>query len=363
MSTNTGTARPQLGAVRRQAVSGLGAGPTSGLVNWRPLLAQDPLPALCTPTMPGISLPKWAAAHQADIHQRLVDHGAILFRGFAVTGAKDFNDYIDAVSGGALEYQFRASPRTQIQQDLNVYTSTDYPADESIFPHNEHSYSPVFPLHLFLYCDIPALTQGETPIGSTRLLLSRIRTEVREAFARKKIMYVRNFGEGFGLPWQTVFQSSDRATVEAYCRGVGIQVEWKSGDRLRTRQVGAALMRHPVTGETVWFNHGTFFHELTLPASVREQLRSEFAPDELPQNTFYGDGTPIEPETIEHLQGLYRDVMVKFPWQKGDLLMLDNMLALHGRSPFTGPRRVMVAMAKACKGSDLMWERDDASNH
>jgi alpha-ketoglutarate-dependent taurine dioxygenase len=346
---NITTSRPKIGGVRRQALSGT----RPELVRWRRMFESGELPALCEPEVAGVRFPEWAAQHQEEIHRRLLAHGAILFRGFAVASAEDFNRCIDGVSGGALEYKFRASPRTQIQKDLNVYTSTDYPAEESIFPHNEHSYSPVFPLHLFLYCDTPALTGGETPIGSTRLLLERIRADVREAFERKKIMYVRNYGEGFGLPWQTVFQTTDRSTVESYCRGVGIQVEWKGGDRLRTRQVGPALMRHPKTGEALWFNHGTFFHELTLPAVVRSQLRSEFASEDLPQNTFYGDGSPIEPEFVLHLQAQYQGVMVQFPWQKGDVLMLDNMLALHGRGPFSGPRRVMVAMAQACSSAEL----------
>lgn len=346
---NSALNRPKLGAARRQGIST----DTAQMARWSTMFEDGELPALVTPAMPGISLPDWARANQQEIAARLLKHGAVVFRDFAVHNAGDFNAFIDAISAGALEYKFRASPRTQIQQDINVYTSTDYPAQESIFPHNEHSYSPVLPLHLFFYCDIPSLTEGETPIGSTRLLLSRIRPAVREAFTRKKIMYVRNFGEGFGLPWQTAFQTSDRDEVEAYCKTVGIVPEWKSGDRLRTRQVGPALLRHPQSGDEVWCNHATFFHELTLPASAREQLRAEFAPEDLPQNTFYGDGSPIEPETIRHLQSLYVDVMVKFRWQKGDVMMVDNLLALHGRSPYTGPRRVMVAMAQACKAADL----------
>ena len=326
------------------------------LVRWTPLFEDRAFPWLCKPRVAGVSLSEWAAAHNADIKQRLLDCGAILFRGFSVANASDFNCCIDAISQGAMEYKFRASPRTQIQESLNVYSSTDYPADESIFPHNEHSYSPMFPLHIFLYCETPAETGGETPIGSTRALGALIRPEVRDTFERKGIMYVRNYGNGFGLPWQTVFQTTDRSVVEAYCASLDIIVEWKDGDRLRTRQIGPALMRHPQSGESVWFNHGTFFHELTLPTAVRDQLRSEFAPDDLPQNTFYGDGVPIEPGVIKHLQSVYQKVMVQFPWKKGDVLMLDNMLALHARRPFTGSRCVMVAMAQPCRSVDLLLE-------
>jgi alpha-ketoglutarate-dependent taurine dioxygenase len=351
---DTPLARPKLRDARRQALPASG----DGLVRWSRLFDTHDLPALAEPAVPGMSLPQWAAAHHDEVHRRLLRHGAVLFRGFAVPDAKAFDACVGAVSGGALEYRFRASPRTQVERGLNVYTSTDYPAQESIFPHNEHAYSPVLPLHLFFFCETPPATGGETPVGSTRTLLARIDSAVRAAFARRKVMYVRNYGEGFGLPWQTVFQTGDRAEVEAYCASVGIRVEWKGGGGLRTRQVGPALLRHPKTGEAVWCNHATFFHELTLPASVRDALRAEFGPDDLPQNTFYGDGAPIEPEVIAHLQRGHLDAMAMFPWRRGDVLMLDNLLALHARTPFTGPRRVMVAMAHACRGAELDFGDD-----
>ena len=159
-------------------------------------------------------------------------------------------------------------------------------------------------------------------------------------------MYVRNFGDGFGLDWQTVFQTDDQAAVEAHCRKSGIQVEWKPGNRLRTRAVRPAVTRHPKTGEPLWFNHATFFHVSTLESGIRESLLEEFAEDELPANTYYGDGTPIEPETLEHLRALYLREMRSFPWEKGDVLLLDNMMVAHGRAPYRGARKVLVGMAE-----------------
>ena len=35
---------------------------------------------------------------------------------------------------------------------------------------------------------------------------------------------------------------------------------------------------------------------------------------------------------------------VRFDWQRGDVVMLDNMLAAHARDPFEGERRIVVAM-------------------
>jgi alpha-ketoglutarate-dependent taurine dioxygenase len=297
MTTTAIPPRPQLGRASRR---GLAADP-GRLAVFEPLFPGGTMPLLCRPALPGVSLPEWAAANRDEILALLLRHGAILFRGFGVAGLDEFNRCVDAISGGALEYLFRASPRTQIARQFNIYSSTDYPAAERIFPHNEHSYSPVFPLHLYFHCETPSATGGETPLGDTRHLLARIDPEVRQAFARRGILYVRNYGDGMGLPWQTAFQTEEPAEVEAYCRKIGIEVEWKPDGRLRTRQVGPALVRHPETGEAVWFNHATFFNALTLPESLRETLLAELGPLDLPQNTFYGDGAAIEPEVFAHL--------------------------------------------------------------
>jgi alpha-ketoglutarate-dependent taurine dioxygenase len=328
------------GGIKRRAVSVS----AEALIKAAPLFADGELPLLVEPAIAGVDLAAWATDNRVFLDEKLHFHGGILFRGFGFREAGDLERFIQAACGESLEYRERSSPRTAVSG--NIYTSTDYPPSHPIFLHNENSYQSRWPLRIFFCCRQAAAHGGETPIADCRRVLARIDPEVRERFARKGWMYVRNFGDGFGLPWQTVFQTDDPARVDEHCRASDIEVEWKEGGRLRTRAIRSALARHPKTGETLWFNHATFFHVSTLEPDVRAALLSEFDEGELPANSFYGDGAPIEPEVAEHLREAYRQATVSFPWQSGDLLMLDNMLVAHGRAPFAGAREILVGMAE-----------------
>ncbi len=338
-STSTPPAPRGFGAALRRAVTLS----SEELVRFG-TLAGGRLPLVAEPVGAGVDLKVWAAANREMLEARLLEHGGILFRGFDLHGAEDLEAFIHAVSGTALEYRERSSPRTAVKG--SIYTSTDYPPSYPIFLHNENSYQKAWPRKIFFFCAQPSAVGGETPIADCRAVLARIPAAVRERFAASQWMYVRNFGDGFGLPWQTVFQTADKEAITAHCRDNGIEVEWKDDDRLRTRAVRPALARHPRTGEMVWFNHATFFHVSTLEPAVREGLLAEFAADDLPANTYYGDGTEIPPETMEQLRAAYRAETVAFPWQRGDLLMLDNMLVAHGRAPYAGTRQILVGMAE-----------------
>jgi alpha-ketoglutarate-dependent taurine dioxygenase len=339
-------AAPRPGSFQRRSVS---LAPES-LIESRPLfggvsgVAGGELPLLVTPRMDGVDLVSWAANHRPWLDEHLLRHGGLLFRGFGLDRPAHLESLIHGVAGEALEYRERSSPRSAVEG--RIYTSTDYPPEHAIFLHNENSYQSVWPLKIFFFCQQAAAEGGETPIADCRRVLARIDPAVRERFEAKGWMYVRNFGDGFGLDWRTVFQTDDTAAVEEHCRRGGIEVEWKSDGRLRTRAVRPALTPHPKTGELLWFNHATFFHVSTLEPEVREALLAEFAAGELPANTYYGDGSPIEPETLAHLRSLYQSETRTFPWQSGDVLLLDNMMVAHGRSPYRGARKILVGMAE-----------------
>lgn len=292
----------------------------------------------------GIGVIERISGERQKLRGLLAEHGALLLRGFDIGGVDGFDKVVRALSGAPLTYAERSSPRSTIKGQ--VYTSTDYPPDEEIFLHNENSYQAVWPLTLYFHCLQAPRTLGATPLADIRRVFGSIHPAVREEFVRRKWMVVRNFHPDFGSSWRHAFNTEDRSDVEAYAVERGIELEWLDGDGLRTRAIREAVHRHPLTGEKVWFNHATFFHISTQAKDVREGLLEIFAPEDLPSNTYYGDGGTIPDDVMDHLRECYRKASTRFDWQYDDVLVVDNMLAAHGREPYTGPRKIAVAMAE-----------------
>lgn len=302
------------------------------------------LPFVVEAQPPGSAIVPYVTRKRDQLRAALLVHGAVLFRGFAVGGLPELRATVRALSGEPLPYAERSSPRSALEG--NIYTSTDYPPEEEIFLHNENSYQASWPRTLYFYCDQPPATQGATPLADIRGVYEAIDPAVREEFAKRRWMVVRNFHERFGTTWRYVFDTEDRAEVEEYCRTRDIEVEWRGHGGLRTRAVRDPIHCHPDTGVPVWFNHITFFHHSSLPPEVRVGLLELFGAEDLPTNTYYGDGGVIPDDVVAHLRDCYRAASVRFDWMHDDVLMVDNMRAAHGREPFTGSRRIAVAMAE-----------------
>jgi alpha-ketoglutarate-dependent taurine dioxygenase len=322
-----------------------------GAVRLEPLSPGRDLPWVIQPTVPGTDLVRWAGESRDWIEALLSKHGGLLFRGFPVGDLADLQRFIAAVSSDLLEYRYRSTPRTEVAG--KIYTSTEYPADQEIPMHNENSYSNHWPLKIFFFCERPAATGGMTPIADSARVFERISPAVRDRFSEKKVMYVRNYGGGADLPWQEVFQTQDPGEVEAFCREHGIEVEWLGEGRLRTRQICQAVVRHPKSGRMLWFNQAHLFHMSSLDPEIRETLLELFGADELPRNAFYGDGSPLEKEALDEIRQAYRDEQVAFPWERGDVLLLDNMAVSHGRTPYSGERKIRVGMTELIDGGEL----------
>lgn len=293
------------------------------------------------------SLVEYREAIQQTVNEHLLTVGGLLFRGFPLESTTDFEAVVKMISSDLASYEFGSTPRSQVHNQ--IYTSTEYPPHQHIPLHNEQAYTTEWPMKIWFYCAQASPEGGYTPIADSRQVYRHIPVRIRERFIEKGVMYVRNYGNGLDVPWTKVFNTVDRGVVERFCRAAGIVYEWKPDGELRTRQVCQAVAVHPDTNETVWFNQAHLFHVSNLESSVREALLSVVSEADLPRQAWYGDGTPIEAAVLDEIRDVYRCHAVQFPWQRGDVLMLDNMLVAHGRTPFNGPRKILVAMAESSR--------------
>lgn len=318
----------------------------------KPMSAEQPMPFVVEPesareNATANDLLAYYQANADHLESKLLQHGALLLRGFGVNTPSSFARCVRTLNGSLLDYVDGNSPRTKLT--AGVYTSTEYPSEYPISLHNELSYSHRWPRKLFFCCIVAPRENGETPIADSRAILRNLDAAVLEEFTRKGVKYVRNLhgGQGVGPSWQDTFETADRAAVERYCAGENGDVQWQADGGLRLTQVRPAVATHPRTNERVWFNQADQFHPSTHPARVYETMMAVYRgkEGELPQNALFGDDTPIAAGLLEHVRETARKSAVLFPWQEGDVLVIDNMLTCHGRMPYTGPRKILVAMS------------------
>jgi alpha-ketoglutarate-dependent taurine dioxygenase len=215
--------------------------------------------------------------------------------------------------------------------------------------HSEYAYSHKYPARLFFCCVVEPGQGGATPVADNRQILSRLDPEVVDEFTRKKIKYVRNLhggGNGFGLSWQDSFQTTDKSVVEKYCREMLIDYEWKADGGLKLENTFVCSITHPRTGEQVWFNQAPQFHPSDYPTDIFKSLCDSYRgrEHEMPQTSFFGDDTPIDVSALKHIRETMFKQATVFPWREGDVMMIDNILVCHGRMPFSGQRKILLAM-------------------
>ncbi|WDE12579.1 TauD/TfdA family dioxygenase [Thalassomonas haliotis] len=309
----------------------------------KPLFEGGRLPLLVTPAG-NASLKHCLNDIQRLVSKELYLSGGLLLRGFELDAEMQFNHFCQSFGDDLLNYDYASTPRSQVNK--GVYTSTEYPAHQSIPLHNEQAYTTSWPMKIWFNCVTASAEGGETPIADSRRVYQELDADIKEKFTKHGLLYVRNYGNGLDLPWQKAFNTQSKADVEAFCKSNQINYVWKEDGELQTRQVCQAVAQHPFTRDMVWFNQAHLFHVSNLDPAIRETLLSIVGEQDLPRNVYYGNGEVIADHELEHIRQVLKRCQVSFPWQVGDIMMLDNMLSAHARSPFKGERKVIVAMAE-----------------
>ncbi|MET8331367.1 TauD/TfdA family dioxygenase [Streptomyces sp. NPDC005181] len=286
----------------------------------------------------------WISEHSTQIRNSVTTYGAVLVRGLPISDRAAAVAAVRAVIGDGMAEREGFAPRDAYGD--GVYSSSHWSADQPMCMHHELSYVATPPRLLAFACVTPPATGGITALADARAVLSDLPADLVERFERHGWRLTRSYNPLVGTPWQDAFGTKDRSEVERYCEENGLEAVWQGDDALSTVQTRPAVVAHPDSGERCWFNQIAFLNEWTMEPEVREFLIEEFGPEGLPFNTFCGDGSPLDRATIDHINEVYEKHTVREPWQRGDLLVVDNIRTAHSREPFKGEREIIVGLGE-----------------
>ena len=338
-------AKKSLGMMKRKSVD---------LAQFNPVTSDffpsSKMPMVLRPATDHVELAEWAKNNRDYLQKNVLQHGAVLFRGFGLSTPEHFEAVASSICPG-LFGEYGDLPREGVAG--KVYGSTPYPSDQPILYHNESSHMLRWPMNIFFFCVTAAEKGGATPIVDCREVYCRLDPAVRIKFEEKGLLYVRNFSEGLDVSWQDFFHTQDKEEVEKSCRELGMECEWRDNNGLSIRQLCQGVARHPITGEMSFFNQVQLHHTYCLDKGTRESVRSIFKERDLPRHVYFGDGSVIEESVMDHVGEVLENTAVRFHWNAGDLIMLDNMLTAHARDPYVGARKIVVAMGNMVNAKDI----------
>ncbi|WP_322014132.1 non-ribosomal peptide synthetase, partial [Paraburkholderia sp. J12] len=301
------------------------------------------MPVVLEPHSADVDPLAWAAQHRAFIEATLARHAVILFRNFRLPTPQAFEAFAEAMCPG-LYGSYGDLPKKE--GGKKTYRSTPYPEREMILYHNESAHLEQWPRKQWFFCELPSRVGGATPIVDCREMLRELPSEIVERFASAGLMYIRTFTDRLDVSWRDFFGTDERTEVERRLQVAGTAFNWLDNDGLQTRTLCPGVITHPVTGERCFFNQVQLHHPYFLKPEIHRDLLDMVGADYLPRNVCYGDGTAIDDTTMARIGEAYERCAVRFEWRKGDVVMLDNMLAAHARDPYEEPRKIVVAMGE-----------------
>ncbi|XP_077864781.1 dapdiamide synthesis protein DdaC-like [Saccoglossus kowalevskii] len=281
------------------------------------------------------------------IERELHIHGAILFRGMPLEKADDFSRFMSGLGYSLSGYEGGVAVRHKVAR--SVLTASNDPPSYTIEPHNEMSYTDTYPSKIFFYCEIPPGEGcgGETVITDVRKILPRVDNHIVDKVREHGIQYVRHLpskSPGGYTSWQEAFFTENKADIERFMEKRNRTYCWNEDGSLSYWYTLPAFVKHPKTGEEVWFNQ-LHSHNASYFKDHPTWKNRNISDDRYPFHSYYGDGSVVEPGTLQHLRDIAWQLSVGFQLKKSDMLVLDNVYTQHARLGFTGQRKLLVSIA------------------
>lgn len=302
-----------------------------------------PLVLECRTATPDLSLvEQWVRESRAELDQQAREFGTVLFRGFPLETDQDLDAFIRAFDYPNFPYEESLSNAVRVNRTERVFTANEAPPDVTICLHHEMAQTPVYPGRLFFFCEQPAETGGATPLCRSDILFDRLESEFPDFMAdceSKGLLYTsimpaeNDPTSGMGRSWQSTFRAESREEAEERLKGLGYSWEWLPDGCLRcTTPVLQAVME-------VEPGRKTFFNQLIAAFHGWKDSRND------PTKAIaFGDGSPLNPETMDAVARIAEGLTFDVPWQKGDVALVDNRIVMHGRRTFSGTRKVLASL-------------------
>ncbi len=308
------------------------------------------LPLVVDQSTADLSPTVWAEENSAFIEKNLLEYGAILFRGFELRTVNQFEAFAQTLISD-MHGEYGDLPKRNGTE--KIYKSTPYSNEKKILFHNESSHLSKWPRKQCFFCEKPSPVGGATPIVDCRRMYDSLPSGVVEEFEQKGLVYVRTFHAGLDVAWQDFFNTDSIQDVAEQCARDGTEFEFVDFDVLQIRTSANAVISHPLTKEKSFFNQVQLHHSYWLQSEIRKSLVDQVGENQMPRNVFYGDLTEIPDSVMKLVGDAYEESAVRFAWQQGDVLLMDNMLVAHARDEYEGDRSIAVAMGEMVSASAL----------
>lgn len=307
-------------------------------------------------------LTEYFRANAGSIKTRLRETGVLLFRGLPLSQAEEYEKVLEALEFDLYRTNYGgASPRANVTQ--KTFVSTEAPAPFIIGLHTEFCYQTTRPGMISFFCVQPAAGYGETPLFDLNAVWRDLDAPLRARLLREGLLYRRRFFAeksriNFHKTWRETFATGEKGPVEAFLRKEGMSYRWDAKDNLSTELRVPAVLTDPLTGDPclsiTMFNADSIVFNLRhykerYPWLLRKALeafvRYEYRDGNAFLQVLHGDGSPFStPENHQIQRAAWNNALV-FPWEKGDLLLIDNVRFGHARLNVRRPRKLIAAMA------------------
>lgn len=304
-------------------------------------------PLVLKPQSPGGTLDAaaaWVRQRRADLLRHSTEHGAVLLRDFPAATAEDFDALIAGLGLDNFPYEKSLSNAVRINRTERVFSANEAPPEVRIFFHHEMAQTPLFPKYIFFFCEVAPDEGGATPLCRSDVLYERLAErcpEFLQACEERGLKYTNvmpsenDAQSGMGRSWKSTLGVDSREQAQRRLEELHYDYQWLDDGCLKVTTPALPAVMEVEPGRK------TFFNQLIAAFCGWKDTRND------PSSAIrHGDGSLLDADAVGVAADIAEELTYDHHWQVGDMVLVDNRIAMHARRPFRGTRKVLASLAE-----------------